>query len=438
MKKRRILIFLFAVFCFFAACSAAPQGPASQEQSIVSQDPSASSDLESSEISSPKTESSETKESSAPGEEPSREEPEPESEPEPEPEPEPVSPIELRAREILDSMTQEEKVCQLFIITPEQLTGESPVTAAGEATRAALAENPVGGLVYFSINLISRDQTAEMLEATKSFAQYGVFLAVDEEGGLVSRVGSNPEMGTTAFPPMAQIASDEEAYQVGYTIGSELLELGFNLDFAPVADVHSNFYSTVIGERAFSSDAKTAASRVSACVRGFRESGMLCTLKHFPGHGDTIEDSHYEPAKSEKTIDLLSACEFLPFIAGIEAGAPFVMVGHIALPNVTGNSIPATLSAPIVTGILREQLGYEGLVVTDSMQMLAITENYSSGEAAFLAIEAGWDLILAPEDFPAAKETLLEKLADGSLTAQRIDESVLRILKAKLSAGILE
>ncbi|MBQ4258318.1 MAG: hypothetical protein II713_04880 [Clostridia bacterium] len=364
-------------------------------------------------------------------------EPDPESQPESESEPVP-EPELIRARQILSGMTLNEKICQLFIISPEQLTGDSPVTAAGEKTREALSENPVGGLIYFSKNLVSREQTAEMLEKTQSFSKYGLFLAVDEEGGLVSRVGNNPEMGTTVFPPMGQIQSDEEAYEVGFTIGTELLALGFNLDFAPIADVHSNFYSDVIGERAFSSDPNVAAGRVSACVKGFCESGILCTLKHFPGHGDTVEDSHYGVAQSEKTLERLAGCEFLPFSSGIEAGAPLVMVGHIALPNVTGEMTPATLCEPIVTGLLRERIGFRGVIVTDSMQMLAITENYSSGEAALLALEAGVDMILIPEDFFAAKEYLLEKISDGTLPIERIDESVLRILKAKLTYRILE
>ncbi len=439
-KIMRKILAVLALLCFLTACAqTTAESPFESLSSLSEPDSFPDSSVEPSEpVSLPpdgdSSEQSLVSQESEPDPEP---EPVSESQPESEPVPEP-DPELIRAHEILSEMTLNEKICQLFIISPEQLTAESPVTAAGEKTRTALMENPVGGLIYFSRNLVNAEQTAEMLRNTKSFAKYVPFLCVDEEGGLVSRVGSNPEMGTTPFSPMGQIQSDEEAYEVGLTIGTELLALGFNLDFAPVADVHSNFYSPVIGERAFSSDPQTAAARVSACVRGFQESGILCTLKHFPGHGDTSEDSHYEPAKSEKTLDLLSGCEFPPFISGIEAGAPLVMVGHIALPNVTGDMTPATLSKPIITGILRERLGYEGLVVTDSMQMLAITENYSSGEAAYLALEAGADLILIPEDFLSAKEYLLEKAADGTLSSQRIDESVLRILYAKLCYHIID
>ncbi len=435
MKTLRKILLLLAAFCLLAACSAAPQENTSKEVSAVSAPESFASS--GSEESGPPAESGESApDSTAP--QSSESEASEESEPEESSLPEPVPPTTLRAREILASMTEEEKICQLFIITPEQLTGDSPVTAAGEKTREALSENPVGGLIYFSMNLVSREQTAKMLEHTQSFSRYGLFLAVDEEGGLVSRVGNNPDMGTTVFPPMGQLQSDEEAYEAGFTIGSDLRALGFNLDFAPIADVHSNFYSDVIGERAFSTDPNIAAGRVSACVKGFFESGILCTLKHFPGHGDTVEDSHYGVAQSEKTLERLAHCEFLPFSSGIEAGAPLVMVGHIALPNVTGEMTPATLCRPIVTGLLRERLGFGGVIVTDSMQMLAITENYSSGEAALLALEAGVDMILIPEDFSAAKEYLLEKVSDGTLPIERIDESVLRILEAKLAYRILE
>lgn len=377
-----------------------------------------------------------------PSTEPSTQAP-PETEP-PEPTEPPVQEPQLteaekQAMEILATMTQEEKVYQLFMVTPEQLTGwGGTVTVTGETSRNAIASKPVGGIIYFSPNLETREQTISMISGLQEASKLGLFISVDEEGGPVVRIADNPNMGTTYFPAMGKISGVEKAYEVGAVTGAEIKELGFNLDFAPVADVFSNPNNKVIGNRAFSSDPKIAAQLVEACTKGFRDSGVLCTLKHFPGHGDTGTDSHYGAAESNKTLEELEACEFLPFKAGIAAGANVVMMGHVTLPNVTQEDLPATLSHEIVTGILREKLGYEGLVITDAMNMGAITNHYSSGEAAVLALNAGVDMILMPNDLNDAVKGVLKALEEGKLTQEQLDEKVLRILQIKIEAGIIK
>ena len=208
------------------------------------------------------------------------------------------------AKQILDDMTLEERIYQMFIVTQEQLTGVSNVTRSGETSRIAIEKYPVGGIIYFGNNLVSREQCIAMIKNIQSYSEIDLFIAVDEEGGKVARLGNKSEMGTTAFEPMGIIGSTgdtSKAYEVGYTIGTEISEFGFNLDFAPVADVYSNPENTVIGDRAFSTDPQEAAELVSACVQGFCDSGILCTLKHFPGHGDTIADSHYGEAQITKS-----------------------------------------------------------------------------------------------------------------------------------------
>ncbi len=349
--------------------------------------------------------------------------------------------VSRQVAELMADMNLYEKVCQLFIVTPEQLTGFSgTVVQAGEQTRQALETWPVGGLIYFADNIETPEQVTEMIENAQSYSHIGLFISVDEEGGTVARVGSNAAMGTTTFPNMSTVAKEggaEAAYQVGMTIGTELSQLGFNLDFAPVADVNSNPANPVIGSRAFSDDPETAAELVAACVKGFRDSGILCTLKHFPGHGDTSADSHTEAAIATKTLEEMEACEFLPFLSGIEAGAPFVMVGHISCPEITGTSVPASLSREMVTGILREQLGFDGIVITDSMQMAAVTDVYSSDAAAVAAVKAGVDIILMPSDMESAINGILSAVESGELTQERIDESVARILSVKLEQGII-
>ncbi len=350
-----------------------------------------------------------------------------------------LSPSRQLAREILEDMTLEEQIYQLFVVTPEQLTGESCVTAAGEAMAQALEEDPVGGVLLFAQNIQTPDQTTQLISALQADSELGLFIAVDEEGGTVARIGNNEAMGTTAFPNMKTIGDTgevQQAYQVGSTIGSEIARFGFNLDFAPVADVDSNPDNPVIGDRAFSTDAAAAAEMVEAAVDGFRDSGMLCTLKHFPGHGDTDTDSHLGYTELDKSLDQLRETEFVPFQAGIQAGAQFVMVAHIAVPQVTGNDLPATLSS-VMTSLLKEELGFEGIVITDSMQMEAITDRYSSGEAAVLAIQAGVDMILMPENLQEAAQGLLQAVESGEISRKRIQESVLKILETKAEAGIL-
>ena len=346
------------------------------------------------------------------------------------------------ASELLSAMSVEEKVCQLFVTAPEGLPGVSgTVTAAGDELCSALEQYPVGGLILFGANIIDRQQTAGLISGAQSVSKLGLFIGVDEEGGMVSRLGNKPAMETTAFPDMRQIGDTgdvTQAYEVGLTIGKDISALGFNVDFAPVADVDSNPANPVIGTRAFSSDAQTASQMVAACVAGFLDSGVLCTLKHFPGHGDTAADSHYGSAQVNKSLDELRQCELLPFAAGISVGAPMVMIGHISLPEITGSDIPATLSYEIVTQLLRDELGFDGLVITDALNMSAVSGRYSSKEAAVLAVNAGCDLLLMPYSLTDAAEGILEALDSGEISPERLDESVLRILEAKLRSGVTE
>lgn len=352
----------------------------------------------------------------------------------------PSSP-EAAAQALLDGMTLEEKIYQLFIITPEQLCGVTgTVTRSGSATKSALQAHPVGGVILFAANIQTPDQVTGFISGLQTDSPLGLFIAVDEEGGAVARLGKNPNMGTTAFPPMGEIGAagdTDNAYNAGLTIGQDIRRFGFNLDFAPIADVDSNPDNPVIKDRSFSNDPIIAAAMVAACVEGFRESGVLCTLKHFPGHGDTSTDSHYGSASSFKTLDELQSCEFLPFKSGIAAGADVVMLGHISLPNVTGNDLPATLSYEITTGILRQQLGFNGLIVTDAMSMAAITDRFSSGAAAVQALQAGADLILMPSNLENAVTGILNAVKSGELTEERLNESVYRILYTKLTHGII-
>ena len=335
-------------------------------------------------------------------------------------------------------MTLDEKLCQLFVVTPDALTGLSPATAAGDATREALARTPVGGLVYFAQNIVSAEQVTQMLQTTQSYSKIPLLLGVDEEGGRVSRLSG---VGLTdVLDPMATYgaAGDTAAVEaMGKKLGGQVKGAGFNVDFAPVADIVTNPNNTEIGDRSFSSDPAVASDMVAAMTRGLQEGGVLACLKHFPGHGSTEADSHLGTSVTDRTLDELREAELLPFRAGIEAGAGMIMVSHMSAPAVTGDNTPCDLSPAVVTDLLRTELGYDGVVITDAHNMGAITANYTPGEAAVLAIEAGCDLILMPDDLDAALQALRDAAADGTLTETRIDESVLRILTLKAKAGLL-
>lgn len=354
------------------------------------------------------------------------------AEPEPEPEPEPVlSPEET----LLADMTLHEKVCQLFIVFPSALTGTSPVTAAGEALQQGLADYPVGGLILDRTNLTGRDQTAALLSGVQAFSTVPLLLTCDEEGGRVSRLSDT--VGATSFKPMLRYRDQgvETAAENARTIASDMAALGFNMDLAPVADVWSNPANTVIGDRAYSTDFGQAAELVAAAVQGFHDGGVACVLKHFPGHGDTSADSHYGAVYVHKSLEELRQAELLPFLSGMDAGADAVMVGHLILDQVDDK--PVLLSSTLVTDLLRRELGFDGVVMTDSLQMQAMTDHYGSGELAVGALRAGVDMLLCPEDLGESVSALEGAVLTGELSQERLDESVLRVLRLKGRYGMI-
>ncbi len=339
--------------------------------------------------------------------------------------------------EIVDAciaeMPLEDKVAGLFIITPEALTGTDVAIKAGDTTKEKLSQYAVGGLIYAKQNIKSADQLKEMISGTQGFSKYPLFIGIDEEGGSVSRiaesgladnVGTMGDIGTSGDPSKAK--------EAGSAIAAYLSEYGFNLDFAPVADVILEGNS-IIGDRSFGSNAGDDAAMVSACVEGLQEGDVSACLKHFPGLGSTTEDTHEGMATSEKTKEDFETTDFLSFQGGIDAGADFVMVSHLSVPNITGDNTPSSLSDKMITDILRGELGFNGIVITDAMDMKAVTDYYTSDEAAVKALQAGADMILMPEDFEAAYQGVLDAVNNGTLSEERINESLQRIYRVKYS-----
>ncbi|MCR5508803.1 MAG: hypothetical protein K6F34_08955 [Lachnospiraceae bacterium] len=344
--------------------------------------------------------------------------------------------IEQMADKLLAQMNLDEKIYQMIIVTPEQLTGTEDVTAAGETTKDSLLKYPVGGIIYFSANLKDPDQTKKMLANT---AEYGLktegiplFLCVDEEGGSVARIGSNKAFKTTKVSPMSQIKSADAAYEAGHTIGGYLWNLGFNVDFAPDCDVLTNPDNKVIGDRSFGSDANIVREYSAAYSNGLHDAGILSTFKHYPGHGATKDDSHEGTAVTDKTLDELKEAELVPFAYATSAGADMVMVSHISVPSILNDNTPCSLSHTMVTEILKGELAYNGIVVTDALNMAAISESYSGADAAVLAIKAGNDMLLMPEELDLIPEKVKEAIAAGEIDEEQINASVKKIIIRKL------
>lgn len=342
-------------------------------------------------------------------------------------------------KDVLGKMSLREKVGQLFIVRPEALAENSNAETApatdrvDDAVISRIEEYPVGGIALFSRNITSAEQLPMFISDLQSSSKYPLFIAVDEEGGRVARIANSDFFNVASYKSMEDIgkAGDaSKAEEVGRQIGLYLKELGFNLDFAPVADTNTNPQNIVIGDRSYGSDPALVACMVSAQLDGMHDSGIMGTLKHFPGHGDTKDDTHSGYVSIEKTWDELKECELVPFITALPK-ADMVMVSHITAVNVTSDKLPTSMSETMITGKLRNELGYDGVIITDAMAMGAVADNYTSAEAAVTAVKAGVDIVLMPQNLDEAFNGVMNAVTDGEISMARLDESVMRILKLK-------
>lgn len=294
---------------------------------------------------------------------------------------------------------------------------------------------PVGGFVLFARNIVSPEQVTEFTAELSSLGSPEPIIAVDEEGGIVTRIASNKNFDVPQIDSMGYIGMTEKtdnAWYAGSTISEYLNKYGFQWDFAPVADLNTNPDNPVIGIRSFGSDPEAASDMAAAYIDGLHENNICSTLKHFPGHGDTSEDTHSGFVAVYKTWDELCETEIVPFKNNLDK-TDAVMTAHITLPEISTDGLPASLSYEITTEKLRNELGFDGVIVCDSLSMGAITENYSSSEAAVLAVQAGCDVLLTPQSIEEAYEGVLEAVKNGDISLERIDESAARILALKNS-----
>lgn len=339
--------------------------------------------------------------------------------------------------EMIASMSLSDMVYQMMFVTPEALSGEK-VTEANDVLLSKLSDCPVGGIILFSDNIENPEQLKNLTSALQNASKIPLFIGVDEEGGKVSRIASNPDMGMENQPSAAEIGetgSPDNAYTTAKYIGESLKELGFNLDFAPVADVASNEKSQ-IGDRAFSVTFEGASPFVEGFVEGLKDGGASSVLKHFPGIGAVPSDTHEGRAELTESLDFMRKNNFLPFKAGINSGAEFVMVSH-ACPTSCGIEAPSSLSGEVVEKWLREELNFNGIIITDSLSMKAITNDYTPAAAAYLAVCAGCDMLLMPKNLDEAHQSILSAVASGEIPKSNIEASLRRILKAKKSMGLL-
>lgn len=351
-----------------------------------------------------------------------------------------------RAKEILNYMTAEEKVGQLIITGIGGLNDEeSPDVFPVQITSAqenSLKKYSVGGVIFFGGNIVNDTQIKKYINALQAGSKIPLFISVDEEGGLVSRLGANAEISVTHQPAMKKIGDAKDvakAFAAGAQIGRDIKKLGFNLDLAPVADVVTHPKNIMIARkgRAFGTEINVACAMVPQFVKGLQGENVSGALKHFPGIGDTVTDAHDEKTRSEADAQRLSEVELMPFRAGINAGVDFVMVSHVSVPNVTGNDIPASLSKPLLD-ILKKDLGFKGLVITDDMWMDAVSKHYGFGSAAVQAFNAGNDMLIIKLNFKASYDGLLKAVKTGEITRERLDESVIKILALKIKRGIIK
>ena len=361
---------------------------------------------------------------------------------------------------IIDKMTLEQKVAQLFVVSPETLTGVDSVQYAGDMTYQALQDYPVGGIVFAKDNIDSSSQFGTMTDNLQSYREdisgLPLFLAAAEEGGSASVLGNNDNLdeyyensysdddsdyssssansvhsGATSMSEIGRKDDSNNAYEAGKSIGSLMSAYGLNLDLAPVADVLSG-NSTGIGDRTFGTDAQTVSDMALEVIRGIQEEDVNAAMKYFPGYGAASSNMSGFPVINS-SLDELKKKEFLPYSNAIAQGMDFVMVGHISVPNVTGDDTPASLSEKIISEVLRKDLGFKGIVMTDYLNDKTIVKNYGAADAAVKAIQAGADLLLEPDDLEAAYEGVLKAVKKGDITEDRLDESIYRILRVKLS-----
>lgn len=341
----------------------------------------------------------------------------------------------------LAKLSVAEKVGQLFMpvlygTAADSVSGENQARYGAQTPAKVIGRYHLGGVILFPANVKSVDQVVRLTNGMQQAADLPLLIGTDQENGPVSRMSAL----MTPFPGAARIAATKDvkvSRAVARATGEELRALGVNLDFAPVADVNIDPRNPVIGKRAFGDRPAEVSKMVAAAVKGFDDAGVAATAKHFPGHGDTHVDSHTGLPVIDHTRAQWKRLDAPPFKAAIGAGVDAIMSAHIVFPKLDPSGDPATLSKPILTGLLRQELGFDGVISTDALNMAGVREKYGDGEVAVRAVLAGADLLLMPYDLPKAYNAVLSAAKSGRISERRLDQSVTRLLTLKQARGLL-
>lgn len=338
----------------------------------------------------------------------------------------------------IEVMSLEDKVAGLFITTPEAITGVSTAVAAGDSTKEALTKYAVGGLIYAKKNMKSAAKFATMIENTSLYAKYPLFMAVQEEGGSVSSLAAAGIADKVDSAQTIGASGDvTQAYNAGTKLGDNLNMYALNLNFAPLADLTS-VEDSIMEKRSYGSDATTVAGMVTAMLQALEQKGIDACVGHFPGAGATTQDTNKGLATTSRSGEDFRQNEFQVFKAAIDAGASMIMVSHMSAPGLSGDDTPCSMSSVVITDILRGELGYDGVVISQAMSQKAISNYYASDEAAIASLKAGCDMILDPEDFELAYEGVLQAVKDGVISEERINDSLRRIYRIKYADKIAD
>lgn len=328
---------------------------------------------------------------------------------------------------MLENMTLEEKIGQMLIVYYNS-------SKMDDTLKKSLLTVKPGGFILFGENITTYNDTLNFIKEIKSTSDIPMFISIDQEGGNVQRLLSLKDKEVSNIPYMYYVGlKDDEslAYDVGKVVGEELRVFGINMDFAPDIDVYTNEENTVIGKRSFGNDASLVSRLGTSFARGLESTGVIAVYKHFPGHGNTSVDSHYSLPVVEKSKKELLSLELVPFREAIKNNASAIMVGHIAVPSITGDNTPSTLSKEITTNLLKGELGFNGLVITDALNMGALTSNYTKEEIYVRSILAGCDILLMPGPSKDAVAYIKKAVQSGRISIDVIDESVRKILTLK-------
>lgn len=332
--------------------------------------------------------------------------------------------IEEKVEYTMSNMTLEEKIGQMLVVYYTNDTVD-------ENLQNIIKTNNIGGFILTSDNITTYEKTKQFVEDLQKISTIPMIISIDQEGGNVQRLKNLQDVSVSDFPYMYDLGKTKNenlSYEIAKTMAEELKTIGVNVDYAPVLDIYSNPNNTVIGKRSFGEDANLVSKMALSFANGLKDNNIIPVYKHFPGHGDTDVDSHIDLPIINKTYEELKQNELIPFQNAIDNGAQIIMIGHIALPNITNDNTPASLSKKIITDILKNDMNYNGLVITDALNMGALKNTYSDEEIYTMAINAGVDLLLMPNGSKKAIEYIKNNIDEN-----RIDESVKKILTFKFT-----